>query len=265
MPEGATPPRSVPPEFSFEKELITAGEMEELKSEKKIPTRYRTLFWRADLSPATQELIKDWARWRIYPITLKDNRRTLHDHRDRLMRDIREAGRLVKTDPQLVRRFREALLKEVQARAVELLAPDMNFHVRLQGVLILGGLTLMEEDSSNNIREEAYTPAAEPLRTVITDPNPHEAFQGLKIAACRGLTRILLIGTLRSDAQKTQIARDLIAQLNDPSSHVWYQSRLCETLGAINLEISADNRREPLILDSLSRVAADKQRDLCVR
>jgi hypothetical protein len=256
VPEGFEAPKSPPPEFSIEKELITADEVTALQKE--LGARYRTQFRNADMS--LQSVVPSWAKLRLYSMTLKDNRTKLHELRTILTDELRQAGNLVKGDQQVVRRFREMLFKEVQARATELL--DNQFHVRLQAVLILGSLTLVEPDEKNNIREEAYTPPWEPLLQVVGDPNQHQA---LKIAACNGLRRILLLGTLRSDQSKTQIARTLTAELMDPGAHPWYQIRLCDTLGAVNLELTLDNERAPLVIDTLSKVAADDQRDLCVR
>ena len=254
VPEGFQAPKAPPAVFHIEKELITADEIKTLQE--KVTFRFRTQLRQAAM-PA--EVIPDWATMRLYPMTLKDNRQKLHELRHDLMSDLNMAGNIAR-DQQTVRKFREMLCKEVQAKANDLL--DNQFHVRLQAILILGDLTLVQPDEKNNIREEAYTPPWEPLHQVVGDSEQHEA---LKIAAVRGLTRILLMGTLRSDQAKTQIARTFSAELMNPEAHPWYQMRLASALGSINLELSLDNKREPLIIDALSKVAADEKRDLCVR
>ncbi len=60
------------------------------------------------------------------------------------------------------------------------------------------------------------------------------------------------------------VAKALIAQLQVPSAHPWYQMRLCEALASIDLVNDVTTGR-PIIVQQLGEVLADRERDFRVR
>jgi hypothetical protein len=149
-------------------------------------------------------------------------------------------------------------LQEVVDRTRELL--DGNFFVRLQAVVILSRLNLVEGNPTKRIEEEAYIPAAEPLLAVVNDETQHDA---LKIVAVRGLGRIASTADLDA-AVKLQMAQAFIDELGDPALNDWYQFRLVEALGTIENLVN-DQNGQPFIVKALSEALVDRERHWLVR
>ncbi|MBW3542795.1 MAG: hypothetical protein KY476_21240 [Planctomycetes bacterium] len=260
LPAGFDPPRQRPPSFEISKPLISQVEADALYNQLR-RSRYSSVLLAGELNSQTEKILKDWARWRLHSMTLytasPEDRRKIHDVRVQTQKDIGNAAKLQK-DERAASRFRLKVLDEVKARAVELL--DNNFYVRLNAAILLADLKEMESGEAKPA--VGYLPAAEVLHDkVLADPNQHDA---LKIHAAKGLKRTFLTVILRSQQQRTDFARTLISELKRTDTHPWYQMRLVEALGALDLELSFGTN-QPILLDALSRVAVDKNRSIEVR
>ncbi len=271
--EESKPPEDAPPVMRLTKELITADEVETLRKEV-LKERHTILFSNARLDEKSKQVIAKWAKWRIYAMTLESNRRKLHELRNDLMRDISYAGRSRSVAPKDKLAFRYVMCEEVTKRAAELL--DNNFYVRLNAAIILGQLNLTEDVVSTLevVEEQAYVGAAIPLLEVIKAPTGggvDEQLEAVKIQAAIGLGRINLLGppgdlnrNVENQNFRNLMAKTLIAQLQDKKSHDWYQKRLIDALGSIDLVNDISTGR-PIIVQALGEVLADRDRHFCVR
>ncbi len=253
---GFSPPRAIPEIMRISKPLLTAAEEREyLRSAdgRGFASALRT----GKRSRSADQMIRKGVRYRLYKMTMKKNQGALHKIREELLRDLKGAGLLEKKLEAKVS-FREFVVQEVTARAEELL--DNNFHVRLQAVIVLAQLNLLEEDRRNKQPAVAFTPAAEVLLKVVVDKDQPQA---MKIQAVKGLKRIALLGRPDNDL-KFRIADNLVEQLTDENLHYWYQMRLAEALGAIDLFLHR-NTQTPFIVDALSKVVVDRKRHWIVR
>lgn len=247
--------------MTLEKPLITKEEMDAIAKETGNLGKYRTVLRKGILNEEARTLIPLGIKYRIYGMTLKENRNQLDKFRDDLvLRDLSQTGQgagALLTDADDIREFREFVLKEVVARASDLL--DNNFYVRMHAVNLLAELDLTEADTRKRTPLVAYTPAMVPLLKVVKDPDQPEA---VKISAVRGLTRILELGTTNI-AQRIEIAQALTTELLNADYHYWYQMRVANALAYVNTLEGAD--RKPRVAHALATALADPKRHWMVR
>ncbi|MGH7128325.1 MAG: hypothetical protein ACREJB_13795 [Planctomycetaceae bacterium] len=253
-PVDIEPPDDAPPIVKLENELITEEQDEETR--KRLAADLRRAVRAGDLR-RSRKIVEEGTRWRVYRMTLKKHRRALDELRNDIVREAASAGGL-QTNPTSARQFREFYLSEIAKYAAELLQGH-NLYVRLNAAYLLAQLNLQEEDRIENVPVIAYTPAAVPLAGLIESQEQPEA---VKIAAANGLHRIMLYGKA-DNALKLRIANALIAELNRTDTHYWYQMRLAEALGGIDLELDLNNK--PFIVDALARIVVDEKREPVVR
>lgn len=272
LPADNKPPRAVPPVMQHDKELMTDAESQALETEVVRVDKFTIVFRNADLSAKGKAVADKWARWRMYQLSLKSMRNRLHEVRADITRELTYAGGSRNVNRKQVEEFRNYLCDQVTQRATELL--DNNFHARLNTVIILAQLNLTDEDANRQIPEQAYVKAAIPLLSVINAPTGggiDEQLEAVKIQAAIGLGRINLLGSVgdlninvQNQNLRNLIAKSLIAQLQNPSAHPWYQMRLCEALASIDL-INDVSTGRPIIVQQLGEVLADRERPFRVR
>lgn len=255
LPVGYQPPGDKPDLMTLDKPLLSAPEIDALR---RLEGKYKQAMRGTDLNEANKDLLRKGLKYRLALLCEKDNRNNLHTFRERLLNeDLRQAGVLSQRgDPYI--NFRTFVLTEL-TKQTELLL-DNNLYVRIQAVTLLGELTLTESDLQRGTKLEAFTPALDPLVRVLGDANQPLA---VKIAAARSVIRLLRFGT-PSVPLKHQVASVAIAQLKDPTTHFWYQMRLVEALGLVDVTLDL-NERKPFVVNALRGVMNDPKRDWQVR
>ena len=278
LPADYEPPRTVPPVMTEGKELTTDAQSEQLGTKLLRADRYQIVFSNARLDNKSKPIVEEWAKWRLYQMTLKSQRKRLHEVRADLMRDVSYAGRSPGVPKKDVEEFRRFLCEEVTKRAAELLAN--NFYARLNAVIVLAQLNLTDSDRRKELEERAYVQAALPLMDVLnakTGGELDEQLEAVKIQAAIGLGRINLLGppadlnisvedkpTGRTENLRNVMAKTLIRELKNPDAHVWYQKRLIDALATIDL-VNDLATGKPIIVEQLGEVLADSKRHYCVR
>ncbi len=258
-----TPPRKPVkglPEMEITKELITEREYESLGQKLDTQKIFRILA----AGNRNQKAIEDWARWRVYGMTLKSKRvnpkkqNELSDMREQLMRDLRNCARnLVKNNRPAAQAFRTIVCREVTNHCADLM--DNNYYVRLQAILILSNMNLMDYDAITRTPPIAYGPAADVLMDKVIKKPQHVS---LKIAAVNGLRRIATLA--KFDAERNRkMAALLVSEFKNRESHPWYLQRLATTLGRIDLPVNAQN--QPIIAQALMEAVADESKPPIVR
>jgi len=250
LPADFRPPREVPPVMNITKELITAGE---IKAFKKDLIKYQKALRQGNLDNRVRDLIDRGVRFRLYQMTLKENRRLIHKRRDEMVRDVNFAGKVpgAKQDARLY------LLAQITKRAEELL--DNNFQVRLNTVILLSMLDEVDADNKRKIARKAYTPAAEVLLKVLVDPDQLEA---IKLRAVAGLQRIASIGDPNNQL-RLKMAKTVDAELKKTNLNAWYQWQLVEALASMGL--ISDLRPRPFVVQTLAELVVDQKRHWVVR
>jgi len=256
LPPGYRAPAKPSPAMLVDKELMTteqeAAEIKALRSAK-----YATILRAGKLDANAQKILPRWAKWWMYRLTIKENRRTLNKLRQTFLREVTGTAGL-QDNPVVARSFREAMLKQVTKHAAELL--DNHLTARVQAVLILSQLNLDEERRKYKTTRKAYTEAYLPLLSVIDDKAQDV---GVKILAANGLKRIALIGDPSNDV-KNQIATSLVRELDNSDAYFWYQWSLAVSMAAIDLPLDRA-ARQPIICNALMKAMVEKKRHWIVR
>lgn len=203
-----------------------------------------------------KELIQKSIEYGVYRLTMVSHRNELSKISGSFLRDIRNAA-FLQNKPSLAESFRKAYLTDVTAKLIELL--DGNFNVRMQAVVLLTELNLIEANAAKRREAVAFIPVKTPLMDVLKDKKQKTA---LKVVAVNGLRRILETADPKT-TDKVDIAVALASEIQNAKTHPWYQMRLAETLGTIG--IVRDNRNQPLIVKTLVDVLMDVERPWIVR
>lgn len=315
LPPGYVPPGSPLPVFEFQKAMMTEDEQRTLKRSAIGITN--TLRGKGNgLNAQDQEKIKDWAKLRVYEMTMPEHFKppvvdyttprpkpgelgmesggigvpegegfpgmqpppkreekkdiprfdSVADVREKLERELRSTGKLAARVDQ-VKNIRTTACKEVAARAEEVL--DNNYWVRLNAVILLGNLNVLEDDGARGTNRQAYAPAYKPLVKVLQTPTGGQLDQqheSVKIVAAKGLQNIALTASLADLGvlDKDEIAKALISELKQPNIHWWYKQSLIEALSAVDLVQDAKTAK-PIILEALGDVLTDQNQELIVR
>lgn len=257
LPPGYEPPSDPPEVMLLEKNLLTPEEREQFGKE--LSSKYSKRIRNADIrSDEAKTDIRNGIRYRLNELTLSKNRRDLPKFRQLLTSgDLRKAGSVAKPKLDALREFRRQLLDMVVKETETLF--DNNEYVRIQAALLLGELNWMEEDLDKGIAREAFPAAAKPLCRVILDPEQPEA---VKIVSVLSLIRIMRHGNPNVE-QKRDVASAVVSELKRTDTHYWYQTRLAEVLGSI--DVSLDLNRDPFVFNILNSVLTSPQRDIRVR
>ena len=256
-----------PPEATaeaVEKPLITAAEYKEI-SDRLFKARMRERLRRGELTPENQKYIDEWARAAVHNLTRVEPevREQLGRLREDIDSDIDGAASL-QSAPDQARRFREYLLESVTKRLTELL--DATFPVRMQAVVLLAELNYREQDRIRQTPVVPYSGAAEPLLKVLSaPPDPtltRDENTSLRIIATNGLARIMQFANPSPDL-KIRFGNAAIEQLQDNTTHPWYQRSLVDALVVVDQMLNLN--REPFLVQALTMVLADDKRHWVVR
>ncbi len=258
LPPGYEPPKEPPAEMLLEKRILSPEDQKRIAKE--LNRNYLKRIRSGDLrSDAARKEILEGIKFRLNALTIADNRKNYGDLRNRITGnggDIQQAGRLMEKENQVLD-FRTKFLQMFVDEAAQLF--DNNYYVRLQAALLLGELNLVEEDSQKQRKREAFPPAAKPLCRVLEDPNQPD---GVKNVATLSLIRILTSGNPNVE-QKREIATALLGELKRADANPWYQRRLTEALGRVDVARDLDN--QPFVFNALNQVLNDPSRDLRTR
>lgn len=287
--KSSTEPLKKPPVVTHEEPLMTVQQFKDLK--RKVQIKIARALRNGDM-PLDEQLLKDWASWRFDSMTMIQARTVppippppvpvpgappagkpalpnrdipfLSDLRASVTREIEGAGRL-QNNPTTLVNFRREVCKIVTEKCEVLLQNQLQ--VRLNAAIILAQLNLLEGDKDKP--SHAYAGAAKPLIAVLkakTGGNLDEQTPAIKLWAAKGLGNIAL--TARPQdllvTLKMEMARAIIAELQDPETHWWYQKELLLALASIDQVTDAQSGK-PILVEALGKVLVDKNRDLRVR
>lgn len=264
------------PELLIVKELYTDGQEADYLKTKKTP--FENALKNSPLSDDDKKAIDAGAKYWVYRFTLKKffeeeppknadkgattkkgdpPRERLHNLRKSLLDVVRNNAKITPA-------AREYFLKQVTEHSAELL--DNNLVVRQNILLLLGQLSIDNGNIAKGIEPTPYVPAYTELLKVIKDNKQHEV---LKITALTGLLRICRLGLSSADPandkKRAEIAMALVPELARKNTHWWYQFRLAECLGATGVTFDPVNKTNPIVLQTLAEVVADKGRHLQAR
>jgi hypothetical protein len=263
--------RDALPELAIINELVTEGDETDFK--RKLDKPFQDALKSPTLTDAEKKAIDAGVKHVIYRFTMKKYfeeepaqkgdkvgalpkgappKERLHDLRKKLIDSIRN-------NPKLTAATREYLLKQITERCAELL--DNNLIVRQNILLLLAQLPADNGNIAKGIEPAPYIPAYSVFLKVIKDDKQHEV---LKITALVGLLRICRVGFAAADPandkKRADIAMALVPELAKKNTHWWYQYRLAECLGTTGVTYDPANKTNPIVLQTLAEVVADKDR-----
>ena len=264
------------PELLIVKELYTDGQEQEFN--KKTKSYFENALKSSALSDDDKKAIEAGAKFWVYRFSMKKyyeeeapkkadkgaaNKKT-DPPRERLHNLRKNLLDVVRTNAKITPVAREYFLKQVTERCAELL--DNNLVVRQNVLLLLGQLSIDNGNIPKGIEPTPYVPAYTELLKVIKDNKQHEV---LKITALTGLLRICRIALSSADPandkKRAEIAMALVPELARKNTHWWYQFRLAECLGAMGVTFDPVSKTNPIVLQTLAEVVADKGRHLQAR
>ena len=254
LPADYTPPKAEPDALTQFNELIGPADIQQWG---KIKNKYSSALRNGAPTAADKALITEGLKYRLYIMTMKDQVRQLSERRMELVAtDLQQAGRIMKADE--VKAFRRSVLEQLVTLATPLL--KNNYHVRYHIATLLGELDLLPDDTVKGFKHETYPQAAEPLVSVLADPEQPSA---VKIAAARSLIRIVRFGDVPVDLRH-KIATAAVNELAKADTYPWYQMRLCELLSTVDVSIDLQTR-QPFVVNMLRSVVRDSKRDFRTR
>ncbi len=259
------------PELLIVKELYTDGQETDFTKTKKTP--FENALRSSALTDDEKKAIDTGAKYWVYRFSMKKYyeeeppkkadkvattkkgdppRERLHNLRKNLIDVVRNNAKITPV-------AREYFLKQVTEHSAELL--DNNLVVRQNILLLLGQLPLDNGNIAKGIEPTPYVPAYTVLLKVIKDDQQHEV---LKITALTGLLRICRLGLASADPandkKRAEIAMALVPELAKRNTHWWYQFRLAECLGATGVTFDPTSKTNPVVLQTLAEVVADRGR-----
>ena len=271
LPPGLIQTHETAPELSIVKELYTDGDEKEFVSKTKLA--FDNALKSSAPNDDEKKALDAGAKYWVYRFTMKKYyeeetpqkankfapakkseapKERLHNLRKNLIDVVRNNAKITPA-------AREYFLKQVTKYAEDLL--DNNLVVRQNILLVLGQLPLDNGNIAKGIEPAPYVPAYTVLLKVIKDEKQHEA---AKISALTGLLRICKLGLATADPandkKRAEIAMALVPELVKKDTHWWYQFRLAECLGAAGVTFDPGNKNNPIVLQTLAELVADKSR-----
>ncbi len=270
LPAGLIQTHETAPELNIHNELYTDGD--ETKFKKDFEKPFQEALKSSTLTDNDKKAIDAGAKYWVYRFTMKKYyeeetpqkanklattknappKERLHNLRKNLIDVVRNNAKITPA-------AREYFLKQVTKLSEDLL--DNNLVVRQNILLLLGQLPLDNGNIAKGIEPAPYVPAYTVLLKVIKDEKQHEA---AKISALTGLLRICKLGLAAADPandkKRAEIAMALVPELAKKDTHWWYQFRLAECLGATGVTFDPGNKNNPIVLQTLADVVADKSR-----
>ena len=253
LPSNFTPSKPIPPVMTIEKQLMT--EKEEADFRKMGPERkYRDALKSPNPNDKEKAAIAAGAEWQIKRMSMKKYRNELHKLRQVILRDVMMYAR---RSPAA----RKELLQQLTNKSVLLF--DNNFYVRLNVVVLLTQLNLVDEKKMTGVKMVAFSPVAKPLLQVVADKTQLDA---IKVQAVKGLTRACRFGDPPVISKfRPAIALALVPELARQDTHWWYQMRLAEGMAASGIVFDPKDRRRAFVVESLARSMNDVKRHWIAR
>lgn len=271
LPTGLIQTHETAPELNIHNELYTDGD--ETKFRKDFEKPFQEALKSSTLTDNDKKSIETGAKYWVYRFTMKKYyeeetpkkadklapakkgeapKERLHNLRKNLIDVVRNNAKITPV-------AREYFLKQVTKLSEDLL--DNNLVVRQNILLLLGQLPLDNGNIAKGIEPTPYVPAYTVLLKVIKDEKQHEA---AKVSALIGLLRICRLGLAAADPvndkKRAEIAMALVPELAKKDTHWWYQFRLAECVGAAGVTFDPGNKNNPIVLQTLAEVVADKKR-----
>jgi hypothetical protein len=207
-----------------------------------------------------KKFVADIVRWRLSLLTRKEFREQAYTRRKDILADIGLSPTNKNGGSREVRRF---ILQTIADEAPRL----FKYHAvaRINGAILLAELSepgYNESDGDGNRKPaEPCTRGMAPLLALVNDKSQLTA---ARIWGVIGLVRLAALPELKA-SQKNDIMVALLNQLSDSENeHEWYQWRLVEGLGRLNIVFNQD-KSKPVVADALARVLADEDRPPLVR
>ena len=219
--------------------------------------RYQAILASGDFKEGEKQFVGDIMRWKLSMLTRKEKRETAADWREKqIQKDLSPQFYPSKGNPKTVRKF---LLKFVADEAPKL----FEFHViaRLNGAILLSELCdIPETDGDNKSPAIPCVRGGPPLMEMVKD---EKQLTAVRIWGVNGLVRLAILPEVNAQL-RAQIVETLVAQMNSSGKeHGWYQMRLAEGLGKLNVIQNQDKR--PFVPQALARVLTDTERPWIVR
>lgn len=221
--------------------------------------KYKAIYLKGEFANDTdneKKLVADIIRYKLCELTRKENREKAWDLRLQILRDIAQSPS--KGGKRDVRKF---MLKTVVEEAPKL----FQYHAvaRLNAAILLSELAdplYNEEEAEGKKPAEPCVRALEPLKKMVEDGKQLTA---VRTWGVNGLARLAALRELKQ-AKRFEIVDTLVKQLNTSGKeHEWYQMRLAEGLGKVNV-ISNEEKR-PIVPQALGQVLTDTDRPWLVR
>jgi beta-lactamase regulating signal transducer with metallopeptidase domain len=213
---------------------------------------YGQIVQRGDfVSDREKSLVSDAMRWKLSLIRRRENRERAAELRLQVQRDIAEAGK--DTGQRSVRKF---LLDTIVEETPKILKADDV--AAINGAILLAELN--EEEADGDKPARPYRGAAESLLKIVNEPQHRVA---VRLWGVKGLVRLASDPQLPNPLRK-RIVTTLVAQLDRSGrAHEWYQWRLVEGLGLLDLTQDENEWRD--VVGALSRVMGDADRTWRIR
>jgi hypothetical protein len=206
-----------------------------------------------------RKFVADVVRWKLARLTQKEFREQAYTKRVEILRDISRYPSPQNKSNRDVRRF---ILKTIAEEAPRL----FKYHAvaRINGAILLAELSdpaYNEVDGDNRKPAEPCVRALEPLLALVDDK---KEIVGARVWGVNGLVRLAALPELKQ-VPRTEIIEKLVTLLYDSADeHEWYQFRLVEGLGKLNVVLNGAKTR-PFVATALARVLANTKRTWLVR
>jgi hypothetical protein len=256
-------PEKLPPGYRVPQEppaaLTTTDEWIEDTPKNKDLAKYKTtVLTSGELTgEADKKLVADIIRWKLSLLTRKENREKMLKLREEILRDIAQTP----SNKSGSRDVRRLILKTIAEEAPKLFA----YHViaRINGAILLSELS---DPKYNEKEAEGRNPAVpcvlagEPLMKMVNDGKQLTA---VRIWGVNGLVSLAEVPEIKPQL-RGKIVETLVGLMDaSGKEHVWYQWRLAEGLGKLNVVL--DQNKRPVVPQALALVLADADRPWLVR
>jgi hypothetical protein len=264
LPHGAIVPPQRPAEFALNDPKTTEEEWKSW-SRGKARGEFDSKVQSGSHDSQSDKVVQDGIRMQLAAMTLpsmrdpKADRFPISDIVQKLLRSVKSAALKLPGGDQ--RQYRTFMMQEIIKDCHELNLASNQYYVRLNAAVLLGNLFTEEFNPTTKGAPEFYTPAFEGLMEILEKEGQSEA---VKLTALSGLQNAFLYGSPPLQvSENVRVAKRLIAELEKPGAHEWYQKVLCDTLSLIDQV--HDLNGQPFIVQALSKLLFDPSRPLCAR
>jgi hypothetical protein len=264
LPRGVVVPPQKPAEFAINDPKTTDEEWKNW-SKGKDHSDFNSKVQNGAHDTKSDEIVKQGILAQLKAMTLpamrdpKADRFQMSEIVKQLLGSVRAAANKQPAGDQ--RLYRIFMMQEIIKGCRELQLASNQYYVRLNTAVLLANMFTEEANLGTKTDPEFYTPAFDALMEILEKEGQSEA---VKLVALSGLKNACLYGNPALQVNdNVRLAKKLISELEKPSSHEWYQERLCDVLGVIDQP--HDLNGQPFIVQALSKVLFDTGRPLCAR